>query len=51
MINDLNKLLELKSFELHVEEVRKRGNKVKIGDNEYKLSEFATRKKTRYLKI
>ena len=26
-INDLNKLLELKSIELHVEEVRKRGNK------------------------
>ena len=27
MINDVNKLLELKSFELHVEEARKRGNK------------------------
>ena len=25
-IDDLNKLLELKSLELHVEEVRKRGN-------------------------
>ena len=36
-INDLNKLLELKSLELHVEEVRKRGNKIKIEDNEYKL--------------
>ena len=35
-INDLNKLLELKSLELHVEEVRKRGNKIKIGGNEYK---------------
>ena len=44
MINDLNKLLELKSLELHVEEVRKRGNK-NIGDNEYKLSEFDTQKK------
>ena len=33
-INDLNKLLELRSLELHVEEVRKRGNKIKIGDNE-----------------
>ena len=39
-INDLNKLLELKSLESHVDEVRKRGNKIKIGDNEYKLSDF-----------
>ena len=45
MINDLNKLLELKSLELHVEEVRKRGNIKKIGDNEYKLSDFDTQKK------
>ena len=44
MINDLNKLLELKSLELHVEEVRKRGNKIKIADNEYKLSDFETQK-------
>ena len=33
-IDDLNKLLELKSLELHVEEFRKRGNRIKIGDNE-----------------
>ena len=39
-INELNKLLELKSLELHVSEVRKRGNKIKIGDSEYKLSDF-----------
>ena len=45
MINDLNKLLELESLELHVEEVKKRGNKIKIGDNEYKLSDFDTQKK------
>ena len=44
MIKDLNKLLELKSLELHVEEVRKRGNKIKIGDNEYQLSDFDTQK-------
>ena len=44
MINNLNKLLELKSLELHVEEVRKRGNKIKIGDNEYQLSDFDTQK-------
>ena len=44
-IGDLNNLLELKSLELHVEEVRKRGNKTKIGDNEYKLSDFDTQKK------
>ena len=50
MICDLNNLLELKSLELHVEEFRKRGNKIKKGDNEYKLSDLDTRKKTRYLK-
>ena len=44
-IDDLNKLLELKSLELHVAEVRKKGNKLKIGDNEYKLSDFDTQKK------
>ena len=43
-INDLNNLLELKSLELHVEEVRKRGDKIKIGDNEYKLSDFDNQK-------
>ena len=42
--NDLNKLLELKSLELHVEEVKKRGNKIKIGNNEYKLSDFDSQK-------
>ena len=45
IINDLNKLLELKSLELHVEEVKKRGNEIKIGDIEYKLSDFDTQKK------
>ena len=39
-IDNLNKLLELKPLELHVEEVKKRGNKIKIGDKEYKLSDF-----------
>ena len=43
-IDDLNKLLELKSLELHVEEVRKRGNKIKIGDIHYQLSDFDTQK-------
>ena len=43
-IDDLNKLLELKSLELHVEEVRKRGNIIKIADNEYKLSDFDNQK-------
>ena len=43
-IDELNKLLELKSLELPVAEVRKRGNRVKIGDNEYKLSDFDTQK-------
>ena len=49
-IDELNKLIELKSLELHVEEVRKRGKKIKIGNNEYKLSDFDTQKKMRYLK-
>ena len=44
-IDELNKLLELRSLELHVREVRKRGNKIKVGDNEYKLSDFDTQKK------
>ena len=44
MINDLNKLLELKSLELHEREVGKRGNKIRIADNEYMLSDFGTQK-------
>ena len=36
--------MELKSLELHIDEVRKRGNKIKIGDNEYKLSDFDNQK-------
>ena len=43
-IDELNKLLELRSLELRVTEVRKRGNQMKIGDNEYKLSDFDTQK-------
>ena len=43
-IDDLNKLLELKSLELHVEEVRKRGNIIKIGGKENKLSDFDNQK-------
>ena len=43
-IDDLNKLLELKSLELHVEEVRKRGDIIKMGDKEYKLSDFDNHK-------
>ena len=43
-IDELNKLLEPKSLELHVAEVRERGNILKIGDNEYKLSDFDIQK-------
>ena len=43
-IYNLNKLIELKSLILHVEEVKKRGNKIKRGDNEYMLSDFDTQK-------
>ena len=39
-IDNLNKLLELKSLELHIEEVKKRGNKIKIADKAFKLSDF-----------
>ena len=43
-IDELIKLLELRSLELHVKEVRKRGNKRIIGDNEYKQSDFDIQK-------
>ena len=43
-IDELKKLLELKSLELHVDEVRKRESEVKRGNNEYKLSDFDTQK-------
>ena len=43
-IDTLNKLLKLRSLELHVEDVRKRGIKIKIEDNEYKLSDIDTQK-------
>ena len=43
-IDNPNKLLELKSLELHVEEVKKRGNKIKIADKEYKSSDFDNQK-------
>ena len=43
-IDNLNELLELKSLELHVEEVKKRGNKIKLGDSDYKLSDFDNQK-------
>ena len=43
-INDLNKLLELKSLELHVEDVKKRGNEIKTEDKGFKLSDFDDQK-------
>ena len=43
-IDEVNRLLDLRSLELHVNEVRKRGNKIKIGDKEYKLSDFDNQK-------
>ena len=44
VIKDLKELLELRSPELHVEEVRKRGNIRKLGDKESKLSDFDSQK-------
>ena len=43
-IDELNKLMKLKSLELHVKKVRKRGKDIKLGENEYKLSDFDTPK-------
>ena len=43
-IDELNILLELRSLELHVKEVRKRGSTIKLGDNEYKLSDLDSQK-------
>ena len=40
--DELKKLLELNSMELHVKEVKKRGYQLLIGDKKYKLSEFFT---------
>ena len=42
--DELNNFLELRFLELHVKEVRKWGNKIKLGDNEYKLSDCDTQK-------
>ena len=39
IINDLNELHELRSLELHIETVRKRGNIIKLADKEYKLTD------------
>ena len=44
IFDDLNKLLKPKSLELHVKEVRKGGNKIKVGGYDYKLSDFDTHK-------
>ena len=44
IIDELNTLFELRTLELHVTEVRKRGNIIKIGDKEYQLSDFDNQK-------
>ena len=44
IIDELNRLLELRTLELHVNEVRKRGNIIKIEDKHYKLSDFDNQK-------
>ena len=44
IIDEVNRLLELRSLELHVNEVRRRGNIIKIRDKEYKLSDFHNQK-------
>ena len=42
--DEVIRLLEFRSLDLHVNEVRKRGNKTKIGDKEYRLSDFDNQK-------
>ena len=44
IIDELNRLIKPKTLDLHINEVRKRGNRVKIGDKEYKLSDFDNQK-------
>ena len=48
-IDELYKISEFRSLELHVKEVGKRRNQIKIGDNEFILSDFETQKKVRHL--
>ena len=44
IIDERNRLLKPKTLDLHVNEFRKRGNIIKIGDKEYKLSDFDNQK-------
>ena len=44
IFDEVNRLSELRALELHVNEVRKRGNVIKIEDKEYKLSDFDDQK-------
>ena len=49
-IYKLQKLLQLRSendIDLHVKEVEKRGNQIKIGDKSYKLSDLDSQKNER----
>ena len=44
VVDEVNRLLELRSLESYVDEVRKRGKTIKIGDKEYNLSDFDNQK-------
>ena len=44
IIDEVNRLLELGTLELHVNEVKKRGNIINIGDKDYNLSDFDNQK-------
>ena len=44
IVDRMNEALEVRSLESHVAAVRYRGKKIKIRDNEYKLSDFDTQK-------
>ena len=43
-LGEVIKLRKQKDIDIHVQEVRKRGNQKKVEDNENKLSDFDTRK-------
>ena len=44
IIDEVSRLLDLRYLDLHVNEVRKRGNKIKNRDKGYKLSDFDNQK-------
>ena len=44
IFDELNRLLNLKTLDLHVNEVRKKGSIIQIGNKQYKISDFDNQK-------